>query len=255
MCGVDRLPPVCTASSFSILISIFPLNHHDLVWTDTELGEVLRKGEEALNVRFNPAIRTALLHDASQNVGLLQRLAERLCFECGVLESATELIEIGDADSLARTRTFICRAEKQRYRQFSDAVTRGFKEYEESELKVYEHIVRVCVEASDQELRQGIPKDVLLRRMKEHQPRVRMSDLSAALNKIDRLQSEREISPLVLTFSGRSVSLVDRELLFFRRYGEPMWPWLDAATEIGQIVAQEPKLLTSGEPKDPGTTK
>jgi hypothetical protein len=197
----------------------------DLVWTDNELGEVLRKGEEALNIEIIPEIRASILVDGAQNVGLLQRLAERLCFECGVLETESDPVAIGDAAALSKTRLHICKQERQRYNQFSEAVTRGFKAYEDSALKVYEHIVRVAVEASDSELRNGLPKEVLLKRIKVHEPSVRTSDLSAALNRLDRLQSERDISPLVLTFSADRLSLVDRELLFFRRYGEPIWPW------------------------------
>jgi hypothetical protein len=173
-----------------------------------------------------------MLKDASQNIGLLQRLAERLCFECSVLETVPNSIQIGNDAALGRTRAVICRSEQQRYKQFSDAVTRGFKAYEDSELKVYEHIVRVCVEATDAELRGGLSKETVLRRIQLREERVRMSDLSAALNKLDRLQSERDISPLVLTFSGGRVSLVDRELLFFRRYGDKeVWPWLDPTVE------------------------
>jgi hypothetical protein len=204
----------------------------------------------ALNISFEPAIRRELLLDAAQNVGLLQRLAERLCFECNILATVDEPVEIGDRGSLTRTRTVICRAERQRYKQFSDAVTRGFKSYEESELKVYEHIVRVCVEASDAELQDGLPKETLLRRIQQRESRVRMSDLSAALNKLDRLQSERDISPLVLTFSGGKVSLVDRELLFFRRHADAqVWPWLESGeSEANQLPAQPASESTEPKP-------
>jgi hypothetical protein len=96
----------------------------------------------------------------------------------------------------------------------------------------------MSIEASDEELRDGLPKDTLLKRINEYEPNVRMSDLSAALNRIDALQDKRDISPLVLTFSGQKISLVDRELLFYRRYGQPVWPWND----------EEPRELAEPKP-------
>jgi len=54
-----------------------------------------------------------------------------------------------------------------------------------------------------------------------------MSVLSAALSRLNRLQSERKISPPILSYNNvaRTVSLVDRELLFFRRHTKRKWPW------------------------------
>jgi hypothetical protein len=227
----------------------------DLVWTDAELDQVLAKGEEALNIRFGADIRAEILRDASQNVGLLQRLAERFCFESKILATVSPQVELTDQAALARTRALICKAEKPRYKQFSDAVTGGFKGGENTELKVYEHVVRVCIESSDDELRQGIPKDALLKRIQKYEPKVRMSDLSAALNRLDRLQSERDVSPLVLTFSGGRVSLVDRELLFFRRYfDEPIWPWTDTEAGADQL-GSPPEAKALPAPREAPTKK
>ncbi|MEH1830878.1 MAG: hypothetical protein V7L29_02045 [Nostoc sp.] len=62
-------------------------------------------------------------------------------------------------------------------------------------------------------------------RINKSEPQVRLSDLSAALNRLDKLQADRSISPLILSFNpdSRKVQLVDRELLFYRKYGNPRW--------------------------------
>lgn len=204
----------------------------DLVWNEAELDKVLQLGEQALNIVIEPTIRRQLIEDAAENVGLLQRLAERLCSACGVYrtEEATPARQIGDDKTLAQTRTDICRQQAARYKQFSDAVTRGFKQ-SEAGLRVYEFVVRVCLESNDVELINGIPKDIVLRRVQLHMPHIRMSDLSGALNRLDRLQTERNVSPLVFTFAAGKIMLVDRELLFFRTYGDPVWPWANEEQE------------------------
>jgi hypothetical protein len=130
----------------------------DLQWTDDELAEVLQKGEVALNIQFADPIRNEVLLDASQNVGLLQRLAERLCFESRITETMPSLVILDNERALAKARADISKALQQRYRQFSDAVTGGFKGRENTELKVYEHIVRVSCQGPPNLIRRGSAK-------------------------------------------------------------------------------------------------
>jgi hypothetical protein len=117
--------------------------------------------------------------------------------------------------------------ESVRYRLFDDVVSRGLRDSGESELKVYQRIVRVCVEALSQDLCDGINRADLLTRIQVYEPRIRLSDLSAALNKIDKLQAARSISPLILSYNPNTqkIQLVDREFLFYRKYGNPSWSW------------------------------
>ena len=168
-----------------------------------------------------------MLDDANQNVGLLQRIAEKYCYEANVLEENLRHQTIDDSDALLRCRNVICAEESVRYRLFDDVVSRGLRDSGRSELKVYQRIVRACVEATSQELRDGISRAELLTRIQVFEPKIRLSDLSAALNKIDRLQADRSISPIVLSYnpSTQRIQLVDREFLFFRKYGAPSWSW------------------------------
>jgi hypothetical protein len=206
----------------------------DIQWNNGELHEVISKGEAALNIAISPYIRDAVIQDSNQNVGLIQRIAEKYCFNCGILETQlTELLSktIDNPEMLGKARESICHEEDSRYRQFGNAVEKGFKSNEESELKVYQHIARVCMEASDSELSSGLHYNTLLDRVQKYNSRVRQSDLTAALQRLNRLQEDRSISPLVLSYNPKSrlVQLVDRELLFYRKYGHPVWPWSEHA--------------------------
>ncbi len=202
----------------------------DIQWNNEELNEVLNKGEESLNMAFGAEIKAAIIEDSNQNVGLLQRIAEKYCFNCGILETVKTYAlpqMTNSQEMLDKARTTICHEEDSRYRQFGNALEKGFKSSEESELKVYQHIARVCMEAKDKELLGGLHYNVLYDRVQQYNPRVRQSDLTAALQRLNRLQEDRSISPLVLSYNPKSrlVQLVDRELLFYRKYGNPVWPW------------------------------
>jgi len=196
---------------------------------------VLNKGEEALRIVIVPEISLQMIADASQNVGLLQRIAERFCFLAGILETVNESIArtLGEKNVLQEARKAICKEEAARYRQFGEALSHGFKANEESELKVYRNIAKCAIEASDEELRNGLHYNVIYDRVSKVNTRIRRSDLTAALQRLNRLQQDRQVSPLVLSYNDqtRELQLVDRELLFYRKYGAPVWPWSDEADE------------------------
>ena len=198
----------------------------DIQWSDYDLRKVITKGEQVLNVRFSDRIRATILEDANQNVGLLQRIIEKYCYYAGVHKTQENQRVLSDEKPLHQAREVICKEEERRYQQFFDAIQRG---YRDSELKVYKHVLRVISEADDEELKAGIPRDKLLQRVNQYEDRIRLSDLSAALNKLNKLQVDRQVSPLVLSYnsitSAPNLQLVDREFLFFRKYGHPSWPW------------------------------
>ncbi|MGD1861500.1 MAG: hypothetical protein ACFB0E_16215 [Leptolyngbyaceae cyanobacterium] len=199
----------------------------DIRWNTEELEQVLQQGSRALNISFDLVIKAEIIDDANQNVGLLQRLAEKYCYEAGIYESGWRTKALNDKNALVKARSSICSEEAVRYRLFDDVVSRGLRDSGESELKVYQRVVRVCAEASNQDLRDGISRADLLTRIQVYEPRVRLSDLSAALNKIDKLQAVRSISPLILSYNPNTqkIQLVDREFLFYRKYGSPSWSW------------------------------
>lgn len=198
----------------------------DVQWSDYDLEKVITKGEQVLNVHFSDKLRDAFLKDANQNVGLLQRILEKYCYYADVRKTQEKHRVLSEEEPLHQARESICKEEERRYQQFFDAIQRG---YRDSELKVYKHVLRVVSVAEDKELKAGIPRDELLRRVKQYEPRIRLSDLSAALNKLNKLQVDRQVSPLVLSYnsitSAPKLQLVDREFLFFRKYGHPSWPW------------------------------
>jgi hypothetical protein len=107
---------------------------------------------------------------------------------------------------------------------------RGFKNPEKTKLDLYRRIARVAIESVDNELIEGLTRDQLLSRVKLLEPEADLQNLQKALIRIDRLQTDRKILPLILSYSDGSnkrLALVDREFLFYRRYKTAHWPWVD----------------------------
>jgi hypothetical protein len=208
------------------------INEIDVRWTQKELESVLTQGEKALNIKFSDKIRQRMVFDASHNVGLLQRVAERLCYRSGITESQnrtnrTQVIQ--SYDTLAKCRKDICDEDKARYQQFCEAIGRGLRVSKNSQ-EIYARIVRACVETSDDsDLCMGIHRDHIYRAINDCPPelQVKAKSLDEALKNLNKLQLERKVSPLVFSYNSdsRKIQLVDLNLLFFRRYGNPDWPW------------------------------
>lgn len=205
----------------------------DLKWTDAELEEVLNKGARKLNIMFTDSIKKKIIQDSNGNVGLLQRITKRLCLSSGIQQEAdrngTATI-IRQINALANCRLKECQASSRRYREFSDLVSRGYSN--NAARLVYKNVLRVCLEASDEELQEGLHKDTIRERVETLLGRsVAKQSFDNVLNNLVKLQIERKISPVVLSYNGdsRKMKLVDQELLFFRKYiGENNlpWPWL-----------------------------
>ena len=211
-----------------------------LAWKPEELHAVLDRGGGALNVGLAEDVATQMVSDSVGNVGLLQRLAEQLCLSEGVREAQSKKREIGSRDSLEAARTAVTASMRGRFGAFADNFVRGMRRLS-SGLEVYRHLLQAFTAATDDELLEGIDSADLLNRINASNEReVRLSDLTQALERVGRLQAKISVNPPVLSYSpdARRLFLVDRAFLFYRRYGNPIWPWdrenLDLSTSPGQ---------------------
>jgi hypothetical protein len=200
-----------------------------LVWANNELNEVLQKGCDALNIEMTRELMDEIVRDAYGNVGLVQRLAEQVCLSSGLLgtQGGTRGA-LSAAGELSQARKTVSDRMRARYDAFADDFVRGMKRMTEG-LEVYKHMLRAFTASTSEELLEGIDSRELLRRIEEADPEVtiRQSDLTQALDRVDRLQAKIGVNPLVLTYNRdrRRLFLADRSFLFYRQYGSPTWPW------------------------------
>ncbi|MCH8987142.1 hypothetical protein IIA94_03195 [Patescibacteria group bacterium] len=193
----------------------------NLTWTEDELNEVLSKGEGALNIEFAAGLKQQLVNSAFENVGLLQRLAEKICIETNIYESQNDKTLLSDIELLNTSRKKIVQDIRQRYIKIAEVFREGLRAG--SELLLYARIYNELIDANDNELINGIARPELLRRMQKHnmgQKEIRQADLTQILDRIERLQAERGITPLLVSYSRdlQKLFLNDREFLFYRAF-------------------------------------
>lgn len=198
----------------------------DLNWKDDELRKVIEKGESTLRIKIDPNIKANIIKYSFHNVGLAQRLTEKFCYNSGILERRPlfSSIVLNKSENLDRAKIDLISDIRQRYIKIHDVFMNGF---EETELKVYYNIFKAFTIIPAEEIISGIHQSKLLEYVKQFNSRIRLSDLVAGLNRIERLQSTREISPFLIMYneSTKESYLVDREFLFYREFGNPEWDW------------------------------
>lgn|SRR5487761_437455 len=219
-----------------------------LRWSSSELEKVLNLGAANLGISFSPNVRETLISDAYGNVGLLQRLAKALCLEEGIEEARSDAPFITSGESLDRARAAVANSMRTRYESFADNFVQGLRRLKEG-LEVYRYLLQVVTEATDTDLESGLQRNELLGRIKALSGgQIRQSDLTNALQRLDRLQAKIGVKPLILTYSRDSQRLwvVDKSFLFFRKYGTPNWPWEEVDFSIVNDLANSDPLDVSG---------
>jgi hypothetical protein len=207
-----------------------------LKWSDAELRKVILQGCDALRIKIPEWLMQTMVAEASGSVGLVQRLAEQLCRAEGINESRHSLPRptIGTAETWNLAKRAVAEQMEGRFQTFADNFVRGMRRLPAG-LEVYKYLLQAATDASDEELTQGIDSATLLSLINKHGGDAkRPSDLTQALDRIDRLQAKIEVRPPVLTYSkaSRKLFLADRAFLFFRRNGDPHWPWMAGEPEI-----------------------
>ena len=192
----------------------------NLTWTKAELAQVLSKGEGALNIDFAPGLKSQLIESTFENVGLLQRLAEKICLDSKIFETSEDKQVISDIELLKKARLQLVSDIRQRYNRITEVFRDGMRS--DAALLLYARIYNALLEAADSELISGISYDDLFHRIQKDTggEKVRTSDLTSALDKVERLQARKGVTPLLVSYSKdlRKLFLNDREFMFYRKY-------------------------------------
>jgi hypothetical protein len=91
----------------------------------------------------------------------------------------------------------------------------------------------VIVNADDEMCIRGIPLDYIFQQAHAREPRVQKGNLRTILEKIEGLQVDGDGRGLVVAYNEADgeVSVVDRQLLLYRKYSTVSWPWEDLIEE------------------------
>jgi hypothetical protein len=91
----------------------------------------------------------------------------------------------------------------------------------------------VILESSDSDLMRGLSADRIFEIANSRQNRIQRGNLTKVLDKFEELQVDEDGRGLVLSYNEATgeVSVVDRQLLLYRRYATVKWPWEEMINE------------------------
>ncbi len=196
-------------------------------WSPSDLARVLDKGGSALNMRFDDPLKSDLISAAYGNAGQLQTLIVRALKDLSITEAAPNYARFV-ASSIAQNAAMEYAEQlNPRYQNFAQSVASGIRKRPRS-TNIYAHAMSVIMSASDSELIKGLSTDDIYQRASARQSRILLGNLKSVLSKIEALQVDAEGRGLVLAYDQkRGVSVVDRQLLLYRKFATVSWPWED----------------------------
>jgi|ERR1700687_3713267 hypothetical protein len=118
------------------------------------------------------------------------------------------------------------------YQQFAKRVSGGIRNRKDS-TGIYAHAMAVILESSDSDLMRGLSSDKIFEIAHARQNRIQRGNLAKVLEKFEELQVDDDGRGLVLSYNEATgeVSIVDRQLLLYRRYATVKWPWEEMISE------------------------
>lgn len=212
-----------------------------LEWSEHDLRLVIERGCEALNINFSEKMVQLLVKLAVGNVGILQRLTLLTLDTAHVYESDFSKLTLDDLSVIETAALNYAEELNALYQQFAKNVSRGIRTRNNS-TGIYAHAMAVIMGAEDEKLINGLHVDEIFTIAHSRQSRIQRGNLKLVLEKIDELQIDEDGRGLVLSYNEGSeeVTVVDRQLLLYRKYCTVKWPWEDLIAEAGEMAMVSP---------------
>lgn len=197
-----------------------------IAWTEEELKKVLGKGGSALKLRFTQKFEIRASHDCFGNVGILQSLVLKTLDHLSIFDEADALREIDSLDALEFATMQYADQLNPLYQQFARRVSSGIRNRKDS-TGIYAHAMAAVMNSSDGELTKGLGIDRIFEKASAREKRVQKGNLRIVLEKFESLQVDADGRGLVLSYNSSTseMTVVDRQLLLYRKYATVNWPW------------------------------
>lgn len=181
-------------------------------WTDSQLNQVMIKGEKLLNIKFSKETREEILKWSIGSVFILQELCQKICFEGGIEVTKDELTDVSTNSSVFDLTENIINQQTGRYNSFLQAFYYGFQE---NELKMHRWILYPILSATTEELLAGLNYRTIKEKIISKHPRseeLNLGNLTTALRSTHSLQIKKNIKPNIVDFDQTNsiLSIVDR---------------------------------------------
>ncbi|MFK3668842.1 hypothetical protein ACI2IX_01625 [Leifsonia aquatica] len=204
-----------------------------LDWNPEDLRKILERGEETLNLSIAAPIKSLLVQYSYSNAGLLQALALGLLDEAGFTSSSSTTFYLEDPDSFESAAMNLAESLNPLYQSFAKRTSAGIRKRQNS-TGIYAHTMAVILDQDDATLIHGVHAREIYRQAHAREIRIQQPNLKVILRHLDELQIDPEGRGLVVTYDEgqEEVTVVDLQLLLYRRFSTVNWPWEELVQEV-----------------------
>lgn len=206
-------------------------------WERDEFINVLKKGENILNVSFEK-IQDKIIEASFDSIGVLQELAKQTCYSAGVNNGVRKKIEFNDDNlneainiklsdySTRHNKSFEAFIDNT-YGSAKDTIydLKTIDEKRKYPLYIPNYFIKILLESKFDEIIDGFERTAIQDRIKKIHYRpddVRPSDMSNFLHNIIASQIQKQISPPLFDYDGgaKKLKIIDSTLYFYLKHSE-----------------------------------
>ena len=203
-----------------------------IVWSERDFYSLINKGGAALGISFSDLIQRRLVKDSFGNVGILQRVLLSTLDKHEASEAARHSTMIDNINWVEAAELDYVEELDALYQVFAKRVAANIRTRKDS-TGINAHIMAVILESSDNILTEGLSIDKIFEVSHSRQSRIQKGNLRAVLENFERRQIDQDGKGLVFSYNEHSglVTIVDKQLLFYRKFSTLKWPWDDMIKE------------------------
>jgi hypothetical protein len=203
-----------------------------IYWSAEDLRRVLNKGGQALNLTFDEEFTKTCIADCYGNVGILQALTLKALDAIGIEKAQSGQVIVRDLNALQAAALQYAEQLNPLYQQFAKRVSGGIRKRQDS-TGIYSYAMAVILETPDEMALQGLSLDYVFQKAHAREPRIQKGNLRTVLEKFEQLQVDDQGRGLVIAYNEAEgeITVVDRQLLLYRKYSTVKWPWEDLIAE------------------------
>ncbi len=198
-------------------------------WTEKEFHQVIDKGSETLNIKFENNLKNKIIKSSFSSIGVLQELLKGVCLEAGITQWMKESTSISDNSTLER----VCKNKAEdyttRHQRALESIASGNRTTSVVDdiqpLHLLYYLVRVILSEGYQGLSSGMQRSVLQEKVQNIHHRgkdVRASDMSNLLHNLAKTQANKKIVPPIIDYdrSKKSLQIIDSTFYFFLKHAD-----------------------------------
>lgn len=199
-----------------------------IFWSREDLEKVVVKGSLSLQIGLATDIIAKCIEISFGTVGILQKLLIEYLDICGVERTQQPFKKLEDADKFESAAMVYADQLNAIYQTFANRVAKGIRTRAKS-TGIYAHMLAVILDGDVATLSKGMHLNDIFAQAHKREKRVHKGNLRTVLERLDRLQIDEHGRGLILTYDNFSegVTVVDKQILLYRRYATVRWPWED----------------------------